>query len=420
MKTRMRLIPVLLLAAFIALVMPEKAQAVGIASGTSIANRATVDYKVQTVAQSQMGSAPGAGNSTPGNAGSDTTFLVDDKVIFTIVSNDAAQVTTFPGSAPGATGVALKFTVTNSGNTTHDFALSTIAGAANDADFTTTAMYDDSGATPGSYDATDAVITYIDEMPADGTQVIYIVATVAVTAVDGDVAEYALKAVAHAGGGAGVQGAITTANSGSADTTGSVDVVLADADSDGLVGPDYDSRGVDGTNAIAGVQLGANNGSYNGEYVMWSGGSAGNPEPPTKGYKVSGAKLTISKTSAVVSDPINGSTNPKAIPGATVEYTITITNGAGAATATNIAISDNIDGNTTASTSAYGAGLGVSVNFNGGGAVLDTSAADGNDTSTYGGEFVGGVVGVGAGSGPANLSLTASQNVVIKYQVTIN
>ncbi len=38
------------------------------------------------------------------------------------------------------------------------------------------------------------------------------------------------------------------------------------------------------------------------------------------------AKLQITKNSSVVSDPINGTTNPRAIPGAVVQYTITITN----------------------------------------------------------------------------------------------
>jgi len=38
------------------------------------------------------------------------------------------------------------------------------------------------------------------------------------------------------------------------------------------------------------------------------------------------AQLTISKTSALVSDPVNGATNPKYIPGAIVRYTFTVTN----------------------------------------------------------------------------------------------
>ena len=36
--------------------------------------------------------------------------------------------------------------------------------------------------------------------------------------------------------------------------------------------------------------------------------------------------LTVSKISSVIADPVNGTNNPKAIPGATVEYLITVTN----------------------------------------------------------------------------------------------
>ncbi|MEM8627993.1 MAG: DUF11 domain-containing protein, partial [Pseudomonadota bacterium] len=36
--------------------------------------------------------------------------------------------------------------------------------------------------------------------------------------------------------------------------------------------------------------------------------------------------LSVSKVGTVLSDPINGTTNPKAIPGATIEYLITVTN----------------------------------------------------------------------------------------------
>ena len=52
------------------------------------------------------------------------------------------------------------------------------------------------------------------------------------------------------------------------------------------------------------------------------------------------ADVSVAKTSTVISDPFNGTTNPKAIPGAVVEYCIVVTNAAGA-TATDINISDD-------------------------------------------------------------------------------
>lgn len=53
------------------------------------------------------------------------------------------------------------------------------------------------------------------------------------------------------------------------------------------------------------------------------------------------AALTIAKSSTVISDPVNGTTNPKLIPGAVVEYSITVTNaGLGPVDASSIVILD--------------------------------------------------------------------------------
>jgi len=43
-------------------------------------------------------------------------------------------------------------------------------------------------------------------------------------------------------------------------------------------------------------------------------------------YEIDVPMLTVVKKSAVISDPFNGTTNPKRIPGAIVEYTITVEN----------------------------------------------------------------------------------------------
>jgi len=61
-----------------------------------------------------------------------------------------------------------------------------------------------------------------------------------------------------------------------------------------------------------------------------------------------GPQLTLAKSSAVISDPVNGTTNPKAIPGATVRYTVVISNDAGAsASGDNVIIADAIPANNT-------------------------------------------------------------------------
>ena len=53
------------------------------------------------------------------------------------------------------------------------------------------------------------------------------------------------------------------------------------------------------------------------------------------------ALLQITKTSSVISDPVNGTTNPKLIPGAEVEYVITVSNvGAGTVDASSLVLLD--------------------------------------------------------------------------------
>jgi len=59
-------------------------------------------------------------------------------------------------------------------------------------------------------------------------------------------------------------------------------------------------------------------------------------------YTVAGALVTVAKSSRVVEDPVNGITDPKAIPGATVEYCITVANATGGATATGVNVADDL------------------------------------------------------------------------------
>lgn len=58
------------------------------------------------------------------------------------------------------------------------------------------------------------------------------------------------------------------------------------------------------------------------------------------------AALSVTKISSVLSDPVNGTTDPKAIPGATVQYCILISN-AGSGTATNVSAVDSIPAGVT-------------------------------------------------------------------------
>jgi uncharacterized repeat protein (TIGR01451 family) len=59
------------------------------------------------------------------------------------------------------------------------------------------------------------------------------------------------------------------------------------------------------------------------------------------------AQLSMNKSLQVTSDPINGSANPKAIPGALIEYQLTVTNGGeGTADTDTVTITDSLPADT--------------------------------------------------------------------------
>lgn len=54
---------------------------------------------------------------------------------------------------------------------------------------------------------------------------------------------------------------------------------------------------------------------------------------------ITSTQLTATKTNSIISDPVNGSTNPKYVPGAVVRYCVLVAN-SGGANHTNLAVSD--------------------------------------------------------------------------------
>jgi uncharacterized repeat protein (TIGR01451 family) len=286
----------------------------------------------------------------------------------------------------------LSFTVQNTGNEVQDFALSSTArgggtgafGGTDNKDAAVVAIFVESGATAG-YQSGQDTATFIDELAANGTRTVYLVASFATgTYADGDIASYHLVAQARAGGTASSLGSALTQTTG-ADTPGSVDIVFADG------------QGSDTANDAA-------------RDARFSDDSD---------YEVAAASLTVTKASAVISDPTNNTSNPKAIPGAVVEYTITITNGASAATATNITITDSLAAEITAGTIAfdangYAAGRGVQVtapNINSGAATNLTNA--GSDDQGDWNVTAANTVTV------SGIDLAAGESATVKFRVTI-
>ncbi len=296
-------LPGLLFVGVLALGTSPPGFAAGTASGTDVTNTATLSFSVGGVPQTDI----------PSNV---TTFKVDNKVDVTVAETSGG----YTNVTPSATQQVLQFTVTHAGNTAQDFALTATEQAGGADPFAGTDNFDvtppapsvfvESGATIGYQLAQDTAIL-IDELAAGVAPVnvtVYVVATIPAGRSDGDVAAIALTATAHDAGAAGL-GALTTETVG-ADTPGAVDVVFADG---------------------AGDLDGARSGSHS----------------DTDAYRVQSAQISVTKSSVVIRDPSNLGTNPKAIPGAWVQYTITIAN-AGTATqsATLTTISDALNANT--------------------------------------------------------------------------
>lgn len=326
------------------------ALASGTLAGSSIVNMVTVNYQVGGVAQT----AGSASNS----------FVVDRKVNLTVA--EVGTVTT--QVSPGQTAAVTTFTVTNNSNATLDFALAAANGAAahggtDNFDVTNIKTYVDSNGN-GTYDAgTDLEVTYLDELAADASKTVFVVVNVPLSLNTNDVAGVTLTATGREGGTSGSQGAALTQTSG-ADTANTMDTVFAD-----------------GAGAIDASRDAAHSARDD--------------------YTVLAAALTVTKQSRVVSDPFNGTTNPKAIPGATIEYCIVVANAAGSATATSVAISDPLPATVT-----YDSSFGVLLN---GSYSAGSCAADGTNSGTYSAGTVSGTLA----------SVAAGQTKTLLFRATI-
>jgi uncharacterized repeat protein (TIGR01451 family) len=271
----------------------EGAYAVGTPSGTPITNTATLNYSVGNVSQT-----PITATAPP--------FLVDSRIDFTVteVSDDATRGT------PGASDLIATFRVTNTGNSTQGYLLTvvnqTAGGAAlfdqvDNQDVANLRRFVDDG--DRVYDDGD-IATDINSLAtdADGESVlVFVVADIPVAASNNQYANVRLTARAAE---AGLTVGAPVMESGLPDVPGTIDVVFADA-------------GRDAT-----------------EFALDQ-------------YAIISAVLTATKAASVVSDPVNAGSDPKAIPGAVVEYRIQVTNSSTTTAATNVTFTDDIPANTT-------------------------------------------------------------------------
>ena len=292
------------------------ANAAGTAAGTQIDNSATLSYQVSGVNQTAV-------------ASNTDSFLVDNKIDFTVAHQDSTAVSVVPGQ----TSAVLTFTVANNGNKVQDFSLSSLAndgnpfGETDNFDATNVQVFVDSNGN-GVYDSGTDTATFIDELAPDTNVTVFIVSDIPNTRVDGDVAEYTLIAQVAEGGASGSQGADITADaSGTADNAMNEENVFADG-------------------AAAGTGSSAD--------ILHDGKHSDNDA-----YKVVTAKIDVTKTSCVIWDPVNTTTNPHRIPGAVVRYAIDVNN-TGSAAATSASLSDTLSGDVTFGATTAGAPAAVS------------------------------------------------------------
>jgi uncharacterized repeat protein (TIGR01451 family) len=328
------------------------AYAAGTTAGSTITNTVQVNFQVGGVAQ-------------PVVSASDT-FTVDRKINLTVaeVGSTTTQV------SPGQLAAVTTFTVTNLSNATLDFALAAAqqtggAGAHSNTDnfdVSNVKIYIDTDSS-GTFNAGDTQVTYLDELAADASKTVFVVADIPLGRATNDVAAVTLTATGREGGAAGSMGAAlvqtTTAN------TASMDTVFADG-------------------------AGATDGSRDAAFSA------------KDDYTILAAALSATKTSRVISDPFNNTTNPKMIPGAVVEYCIAVTNASGSATATSVALTDVLPTATT-----YQSSFGILLN---GTVTSGTCNADG----VAGGSFASGTV-----SGTL-ASVVAADTRTLVFRVTIN
>ena len=344
------------LALAIALSFSQSAWAVGTASGTTINNLATLNYSVGAVAQTAIGSSP-TGNSV--GAGTNTAFVVDNKINLTVATVDVAAVSVVPGQ----TSVVATFTVTNTGNTVQDYSLAAAQLASGTTVFATNDNFDtgacsafvESGAT-ASFQAAQDTATFVDELAADTTKTVYVVcASIPSTQVNGDQANISLTATTATGGTAAALGAASVQTAGA--NTAGVDIVFADP------------------STVANA-----NGTDPGQTARDAIGVA------RDAFKVVSATLSVTKTVTPICDPFNGNANQKNIPGAAVQYAITIAN-TGSASATLSTVAD-----TLTATLAFDPKLNS-------GALPATNCVSGNAANTLSASGFGAKTGAGTGPG---------------------
>ena len=332
----------------------DTASAIGADAGITVSNTASVVYTVNAVVQ-------------PAVASNAADFVVDRLVDLTVT----AIPVTYVGVTPATNGAFL-FSVANTSNATLGFNMSAANnatdpfGGTDNFDPTTLTTVVDAGVL-GTYEPGVDVATTADTVAEDGTFGVWIVAAIPGGQGNLDIAAVTLTATARE---PGVAGAALTEQANPEDPL-VMETVFGDGAGD-----------TDAAQDAAFSDSGA--------------------------YQVASADVTITKTETLISDPINGvAPNARHIPGAVVEYVVTVSNDVTSAfPATTLTISDVLPGDVLFSPDTYGVGFGIDLD-----GTPQTNAAD---SPTDESSFAAGTVTV------AVPSLAAGASAVITFRVTVD
>lgn len=342
----------------LAMLCSAPAFAAGTTQGTSITNNVNVNFQVGGVAQTQQSASD--------------VFVVDRKVIFSLAEKAPTGTTSVN---PGQTGQITTFVLTNTSNDALGFVVTpsqlangtTAAHGGTDAFNVTNLLVCLDADANNVCDAAATSTLTINSLAADANTTILVLGDIPLAATNGQVAGVLLSAEARNSGGS----VISVANDGTVNAANTVETIFADS-----------------AETVAGGTSAARDGI----------------DIASDDYTVQAAVLSVFKSSRVISDGVSAS-NFKSLPGAVVEYCISVANAAGGATATNVSISDLVPANTT---------------FVAGSIRINTAVTNiGTATQTCGTGTAGGTFSSGTVSATLN-NIAAGQSQGLAFQATIN
>jgi uncharacterized repeat protein (TIGR01451 family) len=309
-----------------AMLFGQQAMAEGTRAGTTIANTATVDYVVNGVDQDDITSDPAT-----------ATFVVDRRVSFTLTPLTPGVLVEV---TPGGSDYFVDFTLANASNDVLDFTLAVAEVLPSDGSVDINGNGED---TADMGTLVYAVVTgtdtaperggeqYVNDLAADDSVRIRVFGDAALTLLNGQIAGAQLTATAvDSSGASGAPG--TEFDYEASDTAGGVETVdFADA---------------------GGVQVAID------------------------GFLVQTADVSITKDYEVIDDQLGGTF---AIPGALVEYVVTVANASATTGATGVVVTDTLATELEFEVDGMGAPNDMTYEINSGGATgCSEAAADGD------------------------------------------